>query len=106
MDNPTEILTQLVEQARKGNAGLVVISVGTAQRIIKDLAVQAAVDKLVFDATKSDPILEISTEDLIARIRKHIFEVGHPTLPNGIWALMLEATRQLAKTLPKRKKSG
>ena len=104
MDAPTEILSQLIEQARRGNAGLIVISVHTAERIIKDLAAQEAVNKLVFEADRSAPIVEITTEDLIARIRKHIFDVGHPTLPNGIWALMLEATRQLAHYTKRRKK--
>ena len=105
MDTSTEILSQLIEQAKKGNAGLIVISVGTAQRIVKELAVQEVVNKLVFETTKSAPILEITTEDLIARIRLHVLSHGAPRLPNGIWALMLEATRQLAKyTSMKRRK--
>lgn len=63
----------------------------------QELAMAESARRLVFEAGQSDVVVEISNEDLVRRLRKHVLSRGTPVLKNGIWALMLEAGRRLAQ---------
>lgn len=43
----------------------------------------------------SKMVVAITREDLIFRLRQHVRSRGKPSVPNGAWALMLEAANQL-----------
>lgn len=52
------------------------------------------------DHAVTKPIVAITREDLIYRLRSHVRSRGAPSVPNGAWALMLEAARQLEAISP------